>query len=271
MLDRLRSSALDMACRCPEQFRRAYVEGEAIPPSIAMVRGTAVHRGAEMNFRQKVETKKDLSAEEIVEEAVDHFAGLCVQGDIKWDELDDRSGSGIKQAIGTAKDQVVRSVGVYSADVAPLYHPTHVEQSIVISVDNGLPVTGTIDVIDRTGVIADFKTRGKKQSVDEAGKSLQLTVYAAGYRSHFGTDPIAVNMECIVTTKTKSYRQSLTSFRGPKQYASLIAIYRTVNKMMETGSFPPNTAGWWCSPKYCGYYGTCAYPVKVYGIEKGIK
>jgi hypothetical protein len=62
-------SQMDMFFRCGEQYRRRYVLGEIVPPGVALVKGSAVHKAAEVNYRQKVETHVDLALSDLTDAA----------------------------------------------------------------------------------------------------------------------------------------------------------------------------------------------------------
>ena len=47
-------SQLNTFENCGEAYKRRYLDKEIIPPVVAALRGTGVHRGAEMNFVQKI-------------------------------------------------------------------------------------------------------------------------------------------------------------------------------------------------------------------------
>jgi hypothetical protein len=65
----LSQTQLTMYEKCGESYRRRYCdcEGEKIPPGIALVKGTGVHGGSKANFKQKIETKEDLSRKKIID------------------------------------------------------------------------------------------------------------------------------------------------------------------------------------------------------------
>jgi hypothetical protein len=73
MFDSIHQSTLNMAFRCGEQFRRRYLLGEIIPPSIAATRGTALHKANEVNLRQKVATQVDLPVADLKDAARDSY------------------------------------------------------------------------------------------------------------------------------------------------------------------------------------------------------
>jgi len=99
------STQLEMYWRCPESYRRRYVEGEKIPPGIAPIQGKAYHVGAETNFRQKIESWVDLPKKEIVEAAAAAFDTELAGGYILSEE---EVGRGSSVIIGEAKDKLVQ-------------------------------------------------------------------------------------------------------------------------------------------------------------------
>lgn len=67
------ASQLVTFARCPEQWRRRYIEGDIIPPGIAALRGSGVHKGAETAMRSKIETHANMRPAEVVDIAVAGF------------------------------------------------------------------------------------------------------------------------------------------------------------------------------------------------------
>ena len=63
-------SQISMYSRCGEQFRRRYLAKDIVPPGVALIKGSAVHKGIETNNEQKMESWADLPKDDIVEAAV---------------------------------------------------------------------------------------------------------------------------------------------------------------------------------------------------------
>ena len=69
MIESIHQSMLGMWLRCGVQFERRYIREEVIPPGIAARRGTAVHKAAEINHKQKLSTGKDLPISDLKDAA----------------------------------------------------------------------------------------------------------------------------------------------------------------------------------------------------------
>ena len=245
-------SQLTLMSRCPEAYRRRYVEGEKIPPGIAMLKGTGVHGGARVNFQQKIESHRDLPVAEIVEAAVATFE-LELHGGYTIDE------GNPKLVIAEAKDGVAVLAELHGAEVAPDYQPVLVEQSFRIGLPGPVDLLGIIDLADDRRRVVDHKTSGKKKPQSEADTSIQLTAYAAGHRILTGEPATEVRLEVLVD-KAAPERQTLSSDRGEADFEALAHRINAFSHAIQSGSFPPTTPdNWMCAKKWCGFWSTCRF------------
>lgn len=253
----LSASQLDSYCRCPEAYRRRYLEGDKIPPAIAMLRGTATHKAAAENFKQKIETREDLPASDFVDIAVSSFDGELSRGF----SLDpDEESVGPEKVTGDARDEVADLAKFHIRHQAPDYQPVLVEERIRLALPGSRDLLGVIDLADDQCRVVDFKTSSKRKSQPEVDSSPQLTVYAAAYHAHQGHAPQSVSLDVTVSGAKGVTRQVLSSTRGAEDFAVLARRIDVISKSIDAGSFPPATPGaWWCSPKMCGYWRTCPY------------
>ena len=250
-------SQMESFCRCPEAYRRRYLEGEKIPPGIALVTGTCVHRPAEENFRQKIETHVDVSLEDFREMAAATFED-CRERGIGLTEDEDSRGS--KVVLGEAKDVAVKLAGCHGTLQAPSYQPTSVEREVRIVLPNSThDLLGFIDLETDKRQVIDFKNMARKQQQSVADTSVPLTFYAAGYQVAHGSPPDDIVMDVLVKTK-EPYRQTLSTSRGPQHFQALANRTNAVIAGVKAGVFPPATPGaWWCSDTFCGYWRSCPY------------
>ena len=254
----LSPSQLDSYCRCPEAYRRRYLDKEIIPPGVAMLKGTGFHGAAKVNFKQKIESRRDLPVKEMVEAAVETFTKE-VHGGLTLSEEEHARGSEI--VIGEAKDDLAELVDVHARLQAPDYQPVFVEEKVRIVLPNApRDLLGILDLADDKDRVTDFKTAAKKKSQSDADDSVQLSVYAAAFQIRTGRPPAEVRLDTAVQTKTKTDRQVLVSERGQNDFDALANRINAVTNAITVGSFPPATPGaWWCGPKWCGYWHTCPY------------
>jgi hypothetical protein len=215
-----------------------------------MISGTGVHAGAEVNFRQKIETRIDLPPDDIVDASVDGFdralaGGVEIGPD---DETPDQ-----------ARDWVAKLARLYADDVAPLYQPRFVEQQVRIELPGSHDMVGILDMADDAGRVVDLKTTSKAKSQAEADSSPQLTFYAAAHKVLTGSIASEVRLEVLVKSKAPK-RVMLASRRGPADFAALANRINAATSAIAAGAFLPAEPGsWMCSPKWCGYYRTCPY------------
>lgn len=250
-------SRMESYSRCPEAFRRRYIEVEKIPPAIAMAKGSAVHRGAEVNFRQKIETHTDLATGDIIDAAAADFDKRSADLSLSADEQS--RGKGV--VIGEALDSVVSMAEVHAREQAPDYQPVLVEERIEVELP-GSPVNllGVIDLADDRRRVVDLKTANRKKPESDAHESVQLTAYAAAYHAITGEESAEQRLDCIVETKTKTSRQVITTHRSVGDYVALAARINAIQAAIDAGSFPPTSPmNWVCSDRFCGYHSTCVF------------
>ena len=71
--DYLSFSQIDLYRRCGMAYYFRYIMDEKSPPVVNMVQGRAVHAALELNFDQKIQTKKDLPGEQVVTKFSEEF------------------------------------------------------------------------------------------------------------------------------------------------------------------------------------------------------
>jgi CRISPR/Cas system-associated exonuclease Cas4 (RecB family) len=257
----LSKSQIDLYHKCPEAYRRRYIEGEKRPPGIALLVGTGVHVGAETNFRQKIETHQDLSADDIIDASVAGFEQRCsVEG---YELTNDEAGRGAKLVLGIAKDIVVDLAGLYADEMAPDYQPTEVEKSTVIELPNcSHDLVSITDLRDDRDRVVDFKTAARKPSESEAATSIQLTINAAAFAVDTGRAASEVRLDVLTKTKTPA-RHVLKSERDADDFQMLAHRIDAMAQAINAGVFPPAPLGsWQCSARHCGFWSTCHYSSK---------
>lgn len=255
----LSPSQLDTYCRCPEQWRRRYVEGEIIPPGVALLVGGGYHGGIEANHRQKLESRLDMPAKQIVDAAVNSF-DRRIKGDGVLLSEDEQS-RGQEVVVGEARDQTAELAAFYAKHQAPDYQPALVEEKVRIELPMcSHDLLGIVDLADEQGRIVDFKTAGKRKSQADADGSVQLTVYAVAYKARVGTEATGLRLDTAVKLKRGPERQVLSTERSAADFAALRHRLTAVTAAIAAGIFPPATPGaWWCGPKWCGYWSTCRF------------
>ena len=253
----LSASQLETFCKCPEQWRRRYVEGEIMPPGIAAIKGKTLHAAAEGNFRQKIASYKDLPIEDFRELAAESF-NAQVAGDYALSAEEERRGK--RAVLGEAKDAAIAMAEFHGRRQAPDYQPAIVEERFRIALPGSHDLVGVIDLADEQDRVIDFKTSGKKKSQADADGSVQLTAYHVGHAALRGRPPFELRLDTLVQTKNGISRDVVTTSRGRSDLAALAARLNVISASINAGIFPPAPPGsWQCSAKWCGYFRSCRY------------
>lgn len=253
----LSATQLEMYARCPESYRRRYIENDRIPPAVSMLKGTGLHRAAEHNFRQKIDSHRDLPASEIVDAAVAGFESELSAG-VSFDAEEESVGP--EKVIGQAKDDVADLAETHAKTQAPDYQPVLVEESVRIELPGPRDLLAVIDLADDKRRVVDFKTARKSKTQGDADGSVQLTVYAAAHQAVTGEPPALVRLDTIVQTAKKTERQVIDSTRDNADLVALSHRINAISAAVDAGIFPPTTPGaWWCDRKWCGFHATCPY------------
>lgn len=252
------NTQLDMYWRCPEQYRRRYIEGERRPPGIALLVGGGMHKGAEVNFEQKIESREDLPPSEIVDAAVAGFeTRVSADG---FSCTDEEAGRGIKAVLGEAKDLTARLAAAHAFLQAPEYQPTEVEVATRILFPSAThDLLAITDLRDDKKRVVDLKTAAKRRPKNTAHRSTQLSIYAAAYQVDHGEPPSELRLD-ILTKGKESVRQVLETTRDIDDMRILASRINATLAAINAGSFPPcSPDSWICDPKWCGFWATCPY------------
>ena len=251
---------------CGEAYRRRYLEKHIIPPGVAALRGGAVHKGAEMNFAQKIESRVDLPAKDIIDRAAAEFDARIAAEGVFLAAEDEARGKAV--VIGEEKDTAVALAGLFALEVAPVYQPTAVEKKIRIELpDSPRDILGILDltatVIKEPGLgegIGDYKTGKKTKPQRDFDVSPQLSLYDLAYRALTGKVPGFIRVEQLIQLKAGTKRVMNATTRTIADFRATVARVNAMIGGLEKGAFMPASPGAWnCSPKWCGYWTSCPY------------
>lgn len=246
--------------RCAAQYEFRYIENLVIPPGIAMLKGRGLDGGASTNMEQKIDSHEDLPESDIVDAAVSEF-DTGVAGGYELDDEDSDRGATV--VVGEARDGVADMAKVHAREQAPEYQPLLVQERVRLKLAGERDLLGYLDMADDQRRVVDWKTSARRKSQSEADESIQLTAYSAMHKARTGESASALRLDCVIQTKTRTERQLLETGRDAKSFDALAAIINVVSDSIAAGSFAPNGLGTWiCSPKWCGYYSRCKYPIK---------
>lgn len=252
------ATQMEMIWRCPEQYRRRYIEGERLPPGVALLVGTGMHIGAQVNFDQKIKTHEDLPPKQIVGAAVSGFEKR-VAGD-GFSLSEEEASRGAKVVLGEAKDLTAKLAGAHAEHQAPDYQPVAVEHTTRIVFPNAShDLLGVTDLRDDKDRVTDFKSAARKPAEDEAERSIALTIYAASFQIENSRPSSEVRLDVLTKTKVPG-RHVRVSQRDRNDFAVLANRVNITLAAIKAGVFLPASPGnWACSSKWCGFASTCPY------------
>lgn len=257
------NSALTKLERCGEAFRRRYIEGEVVPPSPRMLRGTVVHRVASAAMLRKLEEHEIPSRQEAKDLAATEFEQQWAGG-VSFDAEPIEGSAALEKA--RSKDFAVDLSEFYVGGVAPSVEPIAVERHIEVRPkDSDLVIHGTMDLVSRVAggeVVRDLKTSEKSPAKDTADRSQQLTMYALIRQAEVGALPVKLTLDYLVRTPARAERKHvpLDTTRDAQDVGTLVHRINTAVEAVKRGVFMPTAPdSWWCSPTWCEFYRSCAY------------
>lgn len=250
-MNHLSHTQANMFMRCQKQYYYRYLEGLVIPTGAMLLLGKSYHKAHEVNFGQKIESKKDLPATEVKEAFATDFEERKNEEEIDWKD----------EKPGDLKDTGVNLTGAYHDKVSPLVNPTHVELPFEIEFDNAdYQFIGRVDVVTSERII-DLKTAKRKPPEADIHKDLQATAYmlANRYAINDGIER-SFRYDYAIKTKTPSLH-SIETVRTDEDinwYLMWIGkLAQAIKQATDSGVFIENTNGWHCSPDWCGFFEKC--------------
>lgn len=259
-LEHLSHTSVDLFLKCPEKWRRRYLEREYETPVGIMVLGRAVHAAENQNYHYMVKAGEPMPTDEVLENFSDSMDAEA-QREVDWE----------KDTPGILKDEGVGLIKVYHQQIVPAMKPTRVEQEFNVRLQPHLKWTikGFIDVIaayddgfqQLDSAPTDIKTVRKAKSQDMVDNDLQGSLYTFAtigdsekdedFRIHqLRTLKDGPHANVITTTRTREARM--------RYLARVAMVARQIESNVRTGDWQGAHPGsWYCGATSCGYWNTC--------------
>lgn len=250
MIKHISPSMLGLYCNCQEAFRRRYIEGEKIPPAIAMAVGTGVHKAAEINHLQKMDTGLDMPIDELQDAAADGFRNAVEDSGVYFTGTRQE----LNKELGKGSDLSVKMAGLYGSKVAPKIQPVAAEMKLTAChEDLPVPFLGIVDVVNQGNIVADLKTANKKWRAGKEKESLQPAIYKFLLKQNYGHD-----YEFDFHVMAYDGNVQHIEMRYKENIGYVVNLAKALLNSCESGVFMPAVPGHWlCSDRWCGYYNSC--------------
>jgi len=233
----LSHSSVRMYLRCPEKWRRRYLELEYEPSSSNLVIGKVVGAGISAGYVVKLGGEENYG-EVMLDTASQSFDDIKDREEVDWQD----------EEPGKVKDSAMQCVGEYHQRVARFFKPTTVEEGFSITYPEAdWDVQGYIDITGSgEGLAADLHD---VKTVSKADGS---------------TPSFAWHQIKKPNTRNPASVQVMTTDRTPVQINNYLAriaqVAREIDWRAETGNWQGAVPGsWFCSQKFCGFYASCPY------------
>lgn len=222
---------------CPLAYKYSYLDGLEKPPKNKyLVYGIALHEALALNFSQKIKSKKDLKADEVINEFK-----LSFVKNLQLEELDGMA----PLEVETFKQQGESSLKYYMKNISPDIQPIMVEERVEIKLKH-FPITivCVFDIVDENGIIIDFKSSGPSWKSDYTDKkmsgSIQLSLYAAAYRKMFGKVEAGLQFHILPRGEKDGECYVKNTIRTNDQVLYVLGLASKIEQVIERGVFTPN-------------------------------
>lgn len=249
--------------RCPLQYYFRYIKNLIRAPSASQAEGNAIHKSVAVGHEEFVKSGK--VPLDILLDAYNDF-WKNIKKDIDWKAEEDV----VSEDLIERRDHIFLSQ--YNDHFIPNLQPRIddsgpcVERRFWVTVGQArVPVLGFIDLVaknetrfmdkkspDGSGEeeVIDHKVTTKSKTQSEVDNDLQLSVYSRVMGlSH-------VRFQCFVKTK-KPQIKAVAARRSEHSWKWAEFVITQIAECISKGVFPPGADGWWCGPRWCGYYDMC--------------
>ncbi len=210
-VENLSVSSINTYLRCPEKWRRRYIDREYEPSSAAMILGSAVGAAEGHAYQVQIDGEDRPTTEDVLDLYAAEFDERADREEIDWG--DDKPGE--------IKDTGTLAVKAYEATVVPMIKPVSVEREFRLEFDGvNWGVKGFLDLEDENDEVDDLKVRKAKLGKPDADADIQPTMYLLARRAE-GSPARGFNFHTMVKTKTP-YAEVVPTTRTDRQLDTLV-------------------------------------------------
>lgn len=252
-LTHLSVSSLSTLAKCPEKWRRQYLERQYEPPSGKMILGSSAGAAETQHYAHVIEDGEGLTGEQVLDLFSDEWEERTSREDVDYGT----------DTPGALKDSGAAALGLYHSLIAPVTVPVSVEREFNVRFDEcEWVLTGFLDLEEADGAVGDLKMRGKKPNPADAKSDPQPSAYLLARRAE-GNPASSFRFHNSIRTKQPSAYVEETT-RTDNQLDAFAARVLAGASEIEWRTRTDNWTGappmsWWCGERMCGYWSTCRF------------
>lgn len=251
----IRQSTIKTLDMCSERARSELAGEMPEQETDAACAGTAVHAGIEASLDSVLHSGEPLSLATTNEVAQWEFSGLMTAPSFTWVKYDEAK----------CRDGIYNCIATWYNDVLPGLKPKAVEQhfsGLTIHEDDKrvINLSGTVDLVDESGVTIDWKTASREYKRWEKQRwDIQATQYTWAMKELGLISPVGPwDFEFVVMTLDGGLqRVPITRHEGDHEWLKKRCIAMAELIEADLSIWPLNDNGWWCSSKWCGKWDQC--------------
>jgi hypothetical protein len=236
--------------RCPAAWAYRYVDGIKIAPAWA-IKGRAQHKGLEVNYRQKVESREDLPLDDVLD-------AFRTEAQAAAESTTEEVVLFPGESLGKIVDDGVAGLKTYQQAIAPTVQPLMVEERVTIPLPWGSTLLGIMDVVDEGLRIRDAKFPADAMRADDLMYEAQPPLYSLAYKIKTGEWPAGVVFDVVSLGRAKAPNpkaESIPITVTPARVEAELRDLRAVEEAIQAGTVYRRPSAFNCNR--CGYRRLC--------------
>lgn len=258
------ATKIDKYLNCSESYRRKYVEKDAEFSNPSLLTGNLFHEMAMKGNLEKMNRRYP----------TEEFLRSIIEEKFERDKKKAFFPGTEEKEIERAKEHAIALIPVFLENNKDI-EPVMVETFQKIELTENFTLVLKIDVLDKNGVIHDYKVSSKRKSQGDVDKNTGLTFYALAYREMFGMAPAGLEFQNYIVRTTEKREELKTDFQTLKTDRTIIdidillakceAIIEAIDKKV---FLPASPSSYVCSKDFCSYFRDCRYVNQQRFLEK---
>lgn len=247
---------------CKYRFAMEEFGGKKQSYDYGLLRGKGCHKARDENFEQKIDSRVDMSAEDLCDVCVEEVRSVLKNNEVRFiDELEGLSKVGVLDKLAKKTKPLIH---LDRKLLMPSIQPAYTEKYICVELpDYPFDIAGILDTICEDGLLVDEKTSKRKWTQERVDDTYQATHYWLMGRVFLGREPKGFAYDILEETKKGNRAYRLITSRSELQIKSLLERYRAMYETIELGNYPPcHNSCWWCSERFCPLWLECKYVQK---------